>query len=98
MTRYRSRWTGTVATGDGYRNDGLMELPGHDVTSFELEAIGFLPLTLEIRCLEVPYGPGCEWTTIGHVPEAPGIYGFTVETGDQIRVTYVGKTEHLWMV
>jgi hypothetical protein len=75
-----------------------MELPGHDVTSLELETIGFLPLTLQIHCLEVPYGAGCEWTTIGQVPEAPGIYAFTVEADDHMRITYVGKTEHLWMI
>jgi hypothetical protein len=75
-----------------------MELPGQNVTSAELEALGFLPLILEVRCLEVPYGAGCEWTTIDEVPKAPGLYAFTVEAADQLRVAYVGKTEHLWMV
>lgn len=75
-----------------------MDMPGRDVTVRELEASGFLRLALDVRCLEVPYGDGCEWSTIGDVPDAPGLYAFTVQNDQRLRVTYVGKTEHLWMV
>ncbi|MGH3190087.1 MAG: hypothetical protein ACRDOL_23040 [Streptosporangiaceae bacterium] len=46
----------------------------------------------------LPSGQGCEWTTIGEVPDAAGLYAFTVEDDQQIRVAYVGLTGHLWMV
>ena len=32
------------------------------------------------------------------VPDAPGLYAFTVEDEHQVRVAYVGLTGHLWMV
>jgi hypothetical protein len=37
---------------------------------------------------------------IGDVPEAPGLYAFTLQRHgeDDLRVVYVGMTEHLWMV
>jgi hypothetical protein len=36
--------------------------------------------------------------TVGIVPEGPGHYLFTVEDNDRMHMTYVGLTEHLWMV
>jgi hypothetical protein len=75
-------------------------LPGHPVTVEELSAAGFRPLALKVSSLEVdlPTGSGCEWTTVGEVPDAAGLYAFTVEDGDDLRVVYVGLTSHLWMV
>lgn len=35
---------------------------------------------------------------MGEVPDAPGLYAFTVEDDHELRVAYVGLTEHLWMV
>jgi hypothetical protein len=32
------------------------------------------------------------------VPNAPGLYAFTVEDEHQMRVACVGRTGHLWMV
>jgi hypothetical protein len=61
--------------------------------------LGFQPLTLVLKryvCLSA--GVGCEWDTIGEVPEGPGHYLFAVEDGIEIRVVYVGLTQHLWMV
>ena len=43
-------------------------------------------------------GLGCEWATIGQVPDSAGLYAFTVEDEHYIRVAYVGLTQHLWMV
>jgi uncharacterized protein (UPF0548 family) len=53
-----------------------------------------------VSSLEVslPSGVGCEWTTQGEVPDTPGLYAFTVEDDHQMRVVYVGRTSHLWMV
>jgi hypothetical protein len=48
--------------------------------------------------IQLPDGLGCNWTTVGTVPDAPGLYAFTVEHDAQVSVTYVGMTEHLWMV
>lgn len=66
----------------------------------ELERAGFDPRELKVSSLGVDLrsGNGCEWTTIGEVPAGPGLYAFTVELGHQVRVTYVGRTLHLWMV
>jgi hypothetical protein len=75
-------------------------LRGYRITAHELHQAGFAPLELRITNLAVdlPLGQGCEWTTIGEVPRGPGLYAFTVETGQELRVAYVGLTEHLWMV
>ena len=43
-------------------------------------------------------GVGCAWTTVGDVPDSPGLYAFTVSDGSVLRLTYVGLTTHLWMV
>jgi len=75
-------------------------LPGFVISADDLTSIGFRPYDLQIEALDVqlPEGLGCNWTTIGSVPEAAGLYAFTVESGDTMVVTYVGMTEHLWMV
>ena len=74
--------------------------PGRRISPAELESAGFRPLEIEVGTLDVelPCGRGFEWTTLGVVPESPGLYAFTVEDGDDVAVTYVGLTEHLWMV
>jgi len=74
--------------------------PGHPILATELSLAGFEPLELRVTSLNVHLssGRGCEWTTIGEVPDAPGLYAFTVEDDQQMRVAYVGLTEHLWMV
>jgi hypothetical protein len=75
-------------------------LPGHPIAATALFAAGFRPLELTVGSLHVdlPSGTGCEWTTMGEVPDAPGLYAFTVEDDHELRVAYVGLTEHLWMV
>lgn len=74
--------------------------PGCPVTAASLCQAGFQPLVLRVTSLSVDLaaGRGCEWATIGEVPDSPGLYAFTVEDGEQIRVTYVGLTGNLWMV
>jgi hypothetical protein len=75
---------------------------GTRVGATALAAMGFLPLKLHITKREVQLGDavGCEWTTIGEVPDAPGLYAFTLQRQDpeELRVVYVGMTTHLWMV
>jgi hypothetical protein len=75
-------------------------LPGFPVTASMLPAAGFVPPGLRVESLEVdlPCGTGCEWDTAGDVPDAPGLYAFTVENDRELRVAYVGLTSHLWMV
>jgi hypothetical protein len=49
------------------------ELPGHATGEEELAGLGFQPLTLVLKryvCLSA--GVGCEWDTIGEVPQGPG--------------------------
>src|SRR5437870_1848463 len=73
--------------------------PGYPVIEDDLAALGFAPLSIELRrTIAFPTGLGCEWNTIGVVPDGPGHYLFTVESSDDIRVAYAGKTGHLWMV
>ncbi len=74
--------------------------PGHPILATELAQLGFQPLELRVTNLNLllSSGWGCEWTTIGEVPDAPGVYAFTVEDHRQLRVAYVGLAEHLWMV
>lgn len=75
-------------------------LPGTPVTDDELRALGFVALDLEFAAAPVALqaGVGCLWTTVGDVPDSPGLYAFTVSAGDRQHVTYVGRTGHLWMV
>jgi len=73
--------------------------PGHPVTAAELAGAGFRPLELRVaRDVDLPGGRGCDWTTIGEVPDGPGLYAFSAEDDHEMRVAYVGRTEHLWMV
>lgn len=76
---------------------------GHPVPLTELTDLGFQPFDVRIERVDVPVagGLGCEWRTVGDVPDAPGLYAFTLredEDRDGVRVVYVGMTEHLWMV
>ncbi len=75
-------------------------LPGHPVNETELQGLGFTPLSLVVTqsALPIESGTACQWDTVGSIPERPGHYLFTVEDGGSISVTYVGKTDHLWMV
>jgi hypothetical protein len=70
--------------------------------SGELSSLGFRSLDLRIgrTDLKLPGGTGCEWTTVGDVPDEPGLYAFTLQrpSENDLRVVYVGMTEHLWMV
>ena len=77
-----------------------MSLPGHPVTEDELKALGFAPHDIDVHAVDVrlPGGIGCEWATLGDVPDAPGLYAFTVNDHAALHVTYVGLTTHLWMV
>lgn len=74
--------------------------PGHPVSVEELRAEGFTPLELRITRTDVALtsGVGCEWTTLGDVPDSAGLYAFTVSDGSALHVVYVGLTTHLWMV
>jgi hypothetical protein len=87
---------------DGVQQDGGRanpKVPGHVTSEGELKSLGFAPLSIELlRAIALAEGNGCEWNTLGVVPEGPGHYLFTVETADAIRVTYAGLTTHLWMV
>lgn len=76
------------------------DLPGHSVEVQDLTDEGFVSLELDFRNVHLPLaiGPGCEWTTIGSVPKGPGLYAFTIGEDEDLRVTYVGLTEELWMV
>jgi hypothetical protein len=63
---------------------------------------GFHPLRLRITRMDISLagGTGCEWDTLDTVPDAPGVYAFTLHwpTLPQRHVMYVGQTDHLWMV
>jgi hypothetical protein len=75
---------------------------GHRLSSGGLLSLDFRSLDLRIgrTDLQLPGGTGCEWTAVGDVPDAPGLYAFTLQrpSEDDLRVVYVGMTEHLWMV
>jgi hypothetical protein len=76
--------------------------PGHVLFPEQLAAAGFLPLQLRLGRMDValPGGIGCHWDVDGDVPDAPGLYAFTLRWPDrpQRHVMYVGQTGHLWMV
>lgn len=76
------------------------ERPGFPTTAEAMHTEGFSALDLEFRDvdLELPYGTACEWTTRGDVPKGPGLYAFTADIQDELRVLYVGLTEELWMI
>ena len=75
---------------------------GTVVGATELSSLGLRPLKLQIskRAVMVGDAVGCEWTTIGEVPDAGGLYACTLQRQDseEVRVAYVGMTTHLWMV
>lgn len=75
---------------------------GTPATVEELTALGFQRLSLKILRTHVQGGQviGCDWDTVGDVPDAAGLYLFTLhrDNPQQIRVTYAGMTTHLWMV
>jgi hypothetical protein len=75
-------------------------LAGYLITDDELRTHGFSVHDLQVHRADVllPTGMGCEWTTLGEVPDSPGLYAFTVDDGEHQAVTYVGMTTHLWMV
>lgn len=75
-------------------------LAGTLVAERDLRGLGFAPLLLQMRRepVSLPCGTGCSWTTLGDVPDSPGLYASTVSNGDVHHVTYVGLTRHLWMV
>jgi hypothetical protein len=88
---------------------GVSDLPGFALTSDDLRELRFRPLDLRVLALDVPLASGatgCTWDTVGDVPDAPGLYaftvengeGYTVEHGERLAVVYVGRTEQLWMV
>jgi hypothetical protein len=88
-------------TNSGYHPavGDLERLPGHVTVGAELGSLGFAPLTLQIRgTIALFAGTGCEWDTLGTVPNGPGHYLFTVEDDSAIHVTYAGLTGELWMV
>jgi hypothetical protein len=91
---------GQQATACAVPAGGSAAWPGHPILAAELAEAGFRPLELRVNSLDMslPSGLGCEWTTLGEVPDAPGLYAFTVEDDHQMRVAYVGRTSHLWMV
>ena len=74
--------------------------PGSPTTRHDVLSFGFQPFDLEIEGeVEVPgHGQGLRWRTLGDVPQCAGVYLFTTEMGHDLRVVYVGLTEHLWMV
>jgi hypothetical protein len=78
----------------------MSSLPGHPVADHDLHALGFAPhdLAFDATVIALPGGVGRAWTTLGEVPDAAGLYAFTVDDGVSQHVTYVGKTSHLWMV
>lgn len=75
-------------------------LPGSPVTATELRELGFAAHELRFDADPVawPGGIGLNWTTLGEVPESPGMYAFTVAEQHQLHVAYVGLTTHLWMI
>jgi hypothetical protein len=77
-----------------------VDLPGTPVHEEQLRSLGFVPLELENVDPAFDFGGtiGCTWTTSGVVPEGPGLYAFTVEDSEGIRLCYVGMTIHLRMV
>ena len=73
---------------------------GTVVAEQDLVQLGFSPLALAVRrpAVSLPEGIGCDWDTVGQVPDGPGHYLFSVEHDGELRVTYVGLTSHLCMV
>lgn len=74
--------------------------PGTQVKPSDLMRMGFQKFELQVlKPIELSSGQsGINWNTIGEVPDSSGLYAFTVEGSQELRVTYVGMTSHLWMV
>jgi predicted ArsR family transcriptional regulator len=74
---------------------------GAPVTRQDLSELGFEEHHLQrVPSADVPEAGLIGWNTLGHVPDAPGLYCFVGQQnppGD-LRVFYVGMTSHLWMV
>lgn len=68
--------TGRPDAADGVSPGSGPAWPGHPVTATDLYQAGFRPLGLRVTSLDVnlPSDRGCEWTTIGEVPDALGLY------------------------
>jgi hypothetical protein len=86
-------WFAGVAEGERATLTGI-GLPGRVITDADLMTLGFVSHEL-VFGKAVAWGSGCgiEWKTVGDLPQSAGNYAFTI-----LRVTYVGLTEHLWMV
>lgn len=91
-------WSAGVTEGERATLAGI-GLPGHVISDADLTTLGFVSHEL-VFGKAVTWGSGCgiEWKTIGDVPQSAGNYAFTIRTDTELRVTYVGLTEHLWMV
>jgi len=78
----------------------VSSLPGQTVTDEDLQVLGFVPFDLDIERVDIalPDGVGCEWRTLGDVPNSSGLYAFTINDAYSQTVAYVGRTRHLWMV
>lgn len=66
----------------------------------ELRDLGFGRHDLEFGEPEAAgrFGLGIRWTTLGDVPNSPGLYAFVGERDGDERVLYVGLTKNLRMV
>ncbi|MEP9380775.1 hypothetical protein [Nocardioides sp. KR10-350] len=73
--------------------------PGRRMTATELRDHGFD--AYELLFHDRSQAGYCNWDTLGSVPDAPGLYAFTLSqepSAEEITVMYVGMTTHLWMV
>jgi hypothetical protein len=98
----RSRgYAATPQLGSCHGANGWTSRTGRRHRGRLLASLGFRSLELRLgrTDLQLPGGTGCEWTVHGDVPDAPGLYAFTLQrrSEDGLRVVYVGMTEHLWM-
>ncbi len=74
---------------------------GAPVTRESLIQLGFEEHRLQrLPSADVPDAGFIGWDTLGHVPDAPGLYSFVGQCNptEGLRVFYVGMTSHLWMV
>jgi hypothetical protein len=74
-------------------SNGLATVPGLEVwrSAAILVQLGTLrgrnwPELHEPKIVKWVRNPGCEWKTISEVPDASGLYAFTAEDGQQMRV------------
>jgi hypothetical protein len=61
----------------------MTTLPGYPVAHAELVGLGFAPHELQFDPGDVLIsgGIGIAWVTLGDVPDAAGLYAFTVDDG-----------------